>query len=361
MQDQQFDFDVAVSFAGEDRGLVAEVVEGLKERGISVFYDRDYTAEMWGENLVGYLQSVYQLRARFMIMFVSDHYRDKMWTRHELRSAQSRALQQDSAYILPVRLDDTELPGLHLTTGYLDAREVSAEGIVEATVGRLGAARVPATSRFNGRVPRTEAEIAIVLKERPICWQYLLYIGLLKQGLAACEDKYRDHRLGYAPRNGRYIRPEQVQETIERNMSVLLGLVDSFERVLSADAQDAAFGRDGGPGDPDRIAHIARRLVSVYEEFMDHAADIRGSSVVSSAFRQVLDVQASMTDEPLERIRGLVAELVREGDTMVERVESGTDVILNLVVKLETDDVQMERFSHAVDEFVREQREEAGT
>src|SRR5688572_19153597 len=100
----QFDFDVAVSFAGEDRALVAEVVDGLKARGISVFYDQDFTAEMWGENLVDYLQSVYRLRARFVIMFVSSHYRDKMWTRHERQSAQSRALQEDSVSILPVRL-----------------------------------------------------------------------------------------------------------------------------------------------------------------------------------------------------------------------------------------------------------------
>lgn len=220
---------------------------------------------------------------------------------------------------------------------------------------------MPAAPQFNGRVPRTDAEIAIVLKERPYCWEYLLHIGLLKQGLDALEDKYRDHEIRYAPRNGRHVRPAEAVDTIERNMSVLLSLVESFERVLSARAQEAAFGPEGEPGDPDRIKHLARRLVSVYEEFLDHAADVRGTSAGSAALRNAFDLQASMADQPLERIRELVARLVREGDTMLERAEAGTDVLLTLVAKLDVDDELVARFSRAVDAFVQEQQEEAGT
>jgi hypothetical protein len=142
-------------------------------------------------------------------------------------------------------------------------------------------------------------------------------------------------------------------------MSVLLSLVEGFNRLLSARAQDAAFGREGEPGDLDRIKHLARRLVSLYEEFLDHAADLRGTSVASSAFREMLDLQASMADQPIERVRDLVAELVREGDTMVERAESGTEVVLTLHLRLEPDHELMRRYSRASAEFIREQREEA--
>ena len=44
-----YEFDVAVSFAGEDREFVEEVVAQLKQAGLRVFYDSDYVAEMWGE------------------------------------------------------------------------------------------------------------------------------------------------------------------------------------------------------------------------------------------------------------------------------------------------------------------------
>jgi hypothetical protein len=58
----EFDLDVSISFAGEDRGYVATLVEKLKARGISVFYDEDFTSEMWGENLADYLHAVYRRR-----------------------------------------------------------------------------------------------------------------------------------------------------------------------------------------------------------------------------------------------------------------------------------------------------------
>lgn len=44
----EYDFDVAVTFAGEDRVFVNEVVELVKEAGFSVFYDEDAKVEMWG-------------------------------------------------------------------------------------------------------------------------------------------------------------------------------------------------------------------------------------------------------------------------------------------------------------------------
>jgi hypothetical protein len=115
------EFDVAVSFASEDRELVEEIVSRLKDTGVRVFYDTDYQAAMWGEDLGAYLDQVYRLKARYAIMFISRFYAEKMWTRHERRSVLARALEQRSAYVLPVRLDSTALDGLRPTLGYPDA------------------------------------------------------------------------------------------------------------------------------------------------------------------------------------------------------------------------------------------------
>jgi hypothetical protein len=52
------------------------------------------------------------------------NYLERKWTDHERQSVQDRALQQSSSYLLPMYLDETELPSLHSTTGYLDARAV---------------------------------------------------------------------------------------------------------------------------------------------------------------------------------------------------------------------------------------------
>ena len=121
--------DIAVSFAGEQRDYVQAVVRGVGD-DVKVFYDEDEKAKLWGENLVDLLTDLYQHKARYVVMFVSAAYATKMWPNLERQSAMATATQQRSAYILPVRMDDTELPGLLPTVGHLDARHEGLDGIV---------------------------------------------------------------------------------------------------------------------------------------------------------------------------------------------------------------------------------------
>ena len=156
-EEPTYEFDVAVSFAGEDRELVKEIVSRLKDAGKRVFYDADYQSATWGEDLIEYLDQIYRVKARYTIMFISRFYAEKMWTRHERRSALERALEQRSRYVLPVRLDDTALEGLRSTIGYLDARRMSSDEIVKATLDILLTDTPPAQPDAIIRVPRTES------------------------------------------------------------------------------------------------------------------------------------------------------------------------------------------------------------
>ncbi len=45
-------YEVALSFAGEDRAFTEAFAEGLREAGVEVFYDSFYTEELWGEYLL---------------------------------------------------------------------------------------------------------------------------------------------------------------------------------------------------------------------------------------------------------------------------------------------------------------------
>jgi TIR domain len=56
-------------------------------------------------------------------VFVSSAYVKKNWTKHELKHAQARSFESEREYILPLRIDDTVLPGLAPTIGYLDLRQ----------------------------------------------------------------------------------------------------------------------------------------------------------------------------------------------------------------------------------------------
>jgi TIR domain len=132
------DYDIALSFAGEDRKHADALNRALTGRGVRVFYDADVEHDLWGRNLYDYLDEVYRKRARYCIVFVSAAYAQKMWTSHERRSAQARALQENEAYILPVRIDDTEIPGLLPTTACLDLQSHSITAIADLVVTKLG-------------------------------------------------------------------------------------------------------------------------------------------------------------------------------------------------------------------------------
>ncbi|MDE0017296.1 MAG: TIR domain-containing protein [Candidatus Poribacteria bacterium] len=130
-------YDVALSFAGEDRQHAKALADLLKAGGYWFFYDENELAQLWGKNLYDYLSLVYKDRARYCVMFLSQHYERKLWTNHERQMAQARAFQENREYILPVRLDDTEIPGIPPTVGYLDLRAMTIEEVYEVLVKKL--------------------------------------------------------------------------------------------------------------------------------------------------------------------------------------------------------------------------------
>lgn len=130
-------WDLAISFAGEDRAVANEVSEKLKADGVNVFYDSYNEADLWGKDLYEYLTDIYRNKAKYCIMLISKSYAEKLWTRHERKAAQSRAFNESREYILPVRLDDTEIPGILDTTGYIDLRCKSIDELVDLILIKL--------------------------------------------------------------------------------------------------------------------------------------------------------------------------------------------------------------------------------
>jgi hypothetical protein len=131
------DYDVALSFAGEDREYVDAVSDALTSAGVSVFYDKLEEANLWGSNLYNHLSEVYLKRARYTVMFISHWYVEKRWTNFERESAQARALMESKEYILPVRFDDTEIPGMPPTIHYVSANERSPKEIAGLILQKL--------------------------------------------------------------------------------------------------------------------------------------------------------------------------------------------------------------------------------
>lgn len=113
-------FDVAVSFAGTERKYAEELATKIRAAGFEVFYDEFYPETLWGKDLAEFFHEIYSTRSRYCVVFVSREYLNREWTIHERRSAQERMIKEKGGeYILPIKVDEVELPGVPSTIGYL--------------------------------------------------------------------------------------------------------------------------------------------------------------------------------------------------------------------------------------------------
>lgn len=133
-----FQYDVCLSFAGEDRAYVERVAEALRQLGVRVFYDRHEEVALWGKDLYEHLDYIYRRAARFCVVFVSRHYAEKIWTNHERKSAQARALRENEEYILPARFDSTEIPGLRETLGFIFLKGKNPKKVADLIRQKIG-------------------------------------------------------------------------------------------------------------------------------------------------------------------------------------------------------------------------------
>ena len=121
----QYRFDVAISFAGENRDFAEAVANSLKKETVKVFYDKFYKSDTWGQDLSVFFRDVFWKDCRHCIMILSDHYVRKKWPILERKNIVERYIQQrdEEEYLLPVRLDgfSGEVPGLPGTVGYIEA------------------------------------------------------------------------------------------------------------------------------------------------------------------------------------------------------------------------------------------------
>ncbi len=131
------EYQVALSFAGEQRDYVEEVARHLAARSVAVFYDGFEKLWLWGQDGAEAFHEIYAARATYVVMFISKEYATKSWPRHERRSALSRMLKSETECVLPVRFDDTPIDGLPDTTLYLKADDYTPAELSGAIAEKL--------------------------------------------------------------------------------------------------------------------------------------------------------------------------------------------------------------------------------
>jgi len=120
-------FDIALSFPGEIRNYIKSVAEHL-ERIIgpkSYFYDDNYTSQLARPSLDNLLQDIYKNRSKLVVVFLCDKYQEKEWCGIEFRAIQEIIMQKQNEKVMFVRMDNSKVPGVFKTDGYIDGQKYS--------------------------------------------------------------------------------------------------------------------------------------------------------------------------------------------------------------------------------------------
>lgn len=139
-------FQVAFSFAGEQRDLVraiAQAVEAKLGPG-TVFLDEWFEHWLAGADADLKLQDIYGKRSQLAVVCVSERYGGKPWTQAEHAAIRARQMQasaspdeRDCHAILPIRVGDGEVPGVLFNAIVPDIRNRTATESAELICDRL--------------------------------------------------------------------------------------------------------------------------------------------------------------------------------------------------------------------------------
>lgn len=137
IRNDEYPWDVAISFAGEDRPTVIEFVRELEAKGVFPFYDFNHQAQLWGVDLQQKLAEIYANDALLMVIFISSKYPEKDWTKFEFEIGKLAGKKRPEAYILPIIIEDVPMVGLSSTLGKVFLKDHNLSYCADLIVERL--------------------------------------------------------------------------------------------------------------------------------------------------------------------------------------------------------------------------------
>lgn len=129
------DFDIAFSYASEQIEIVNEFKQKLTSLGLNVFLDTEHPELFVFNNVPEVLKSVYDDENTAMLIFLSNDYIKKNFTKFEGHIALDRLLEGKKISI--IRIDDSELPWLPSSHHFFDIRKNNINYICNAILSAL--------------------------------------------------------------------------------------------------------------------------------------------------------------------------------------------------------------------------------
>lgn len=105
----RYDWDFAISFAGENRDLAKSIADLLEILDCTVFYDQYYEANYLGTAWSQQFKEIFGTKSRYVVCLLDKHHAEKIWPTFERECFTPRVADGD---VIPVYLDDTPFVGI---------------------------------------------------------------------------------------------------------------------------------------------------------------------------------------------------------------------------------------------------------
>jgi hypothetical protein len=106
---KSYQFDVAISFAGENRDLARHIAESLEELDVPVFFDEMFEVNFLGKTWARQFKEVFSEKSRIVVCLLDGHHLEKIWPTFEREHFLPRIADES---VIPIFLDDTKFPGI---------------------------------------------------------------------------------------------------------------------------------------------------------------------------------------------------------------------------------------------------------
>jgi hypothetical protein len=128
----RFEYDVVIAFSAPDRSTAEEFARLLAERNIKISLDELNAPDVGSMQPAAHLAETFGRKARYYLLLISQSFPRTNWQDVGLLTDPTQG-----SSVLPVRLDDTDLPGMEDPTQIKDLRSHSIQEIVDLIAGTI--------------------------------------------------------------------------------------------------------------------------------------------------------------------------------------------------------------------------------
>ncbi len=217
-------------------------------------------------------------------MFISEHYRNKLWTNHERESAQARAFESHQEYILPAFFDTSvKVPGLPKTIGHVSLSGKTPEDFAALIAKKLEHCGVELSALFayadeakaDVDFPRAQGtRIGVILNDlKSHTWP--------KQGPAI--DAIFDLDWKTVSKDEAFVLGRNIYQSACGSEWKALAVIRDLREKLAEFPQQAA-------------AHLLNGMF--FEAYFNKEGEFRGSDLKAECLDELLKVQSVKRFEP---------------------------------------------------------------